>query len=101
MIDLQNENILRLNEARNLPWLRGRNGGRISLDSLRRWSLRGIQGVVLETARIGATTVTSTEAVLRFCERLSGNDGSSVAPTKQRQREILQAEKQLDKGGIT
>ena len=101
MIDLQRETILRLNEARNLPWLKGRKGGRISIDSLRRWSLKGIDGVVLETKKIGATAVTSEEAVLRFCERLSVRNTEAPAPTVKRTREIAQAEMQLNDAGIT
>jgi hypothetical protein len=98
LIDVQNENTLPLGEARDLPWLKGRRGNRISKDALRRWSLRGLRGVVLETVRIGGTTFTSTEAVLRFLVRL--NEGHAVASDRVRGNDIARADKELDKAGI-
>ena len=100
MIDLQSETIVTFREARALRWLRGRRG-RISQDSLRRWSLRGLKGVVLETRKIGgATTVTSIEALLRFLDRINGSDDIVTHPTAQRAREIAAADGRLDDANI-
>lgn len=102
MIDLQTETTLRLNDARNLPWLKGRTGKRISKDSLQRWALRGLRGVRLETVRIGGTIFTSAEAILRFLERLNaGSDqaGNTPAATNS-SATIARAERRLDDPGI-
>ncbi len=69
MIDLATEDILSLTAAaKRLPHLRGK---RIHSSTLYRWASRGVRGVVLETARIGGSTVTSAEALQRFVDSLS------------------------------
>jgi hypothetical protein len=98
MIDLQSEQTLRLTDARKLKWLKGRDGERLSLDSLRRWSLRGLKGVVLETAKIGNTTYTSVEAILRFLARLNDQKIPPIASVRRRQESA--ADKKLDDAGI-
>ncbi|MGA2496755.1 MAG: DUF1580 domain-containing protein [Tepidisphaeraceae bacterium] len=101
MFDLQSESPLTLNEARRLPFLKGRRGNAISLCTLHRWCNRGVGGIVLESAKLGGTVVTSAGAVLRFVERLSGSDHSvSVRPTARRQAAIDAANKRLDEAGI-
>jgi hypothetical protein len=101
MIDVQTEEILRLHDARNLPWLKGRDGGRVDVGTLRRWSLKGVKGTVLETIRIGNTTYTSVAAILTFIERLSnGKPAGTLRPTTEHRRAIAAADKRLDDAGI-
>ena len=103
MLDLQNEQPITLNEARRLPFLKGRGGNRISLCTMNRWRTRGVGQVVLETVKCGGTVVTTTEAVLRFVERLSNRSGAAATntrPTIQRRRDIAKAQKRLDDVGI-
>jgi len=102
MIDIQTEQLLRLHDARKLPWLRGRSGGRADIGTLRRWAMKGIGGIVLETVRMGSTHYTSVEACLRFIERLSVPATSpTVVTTAQRARAIAAADKKLDQVGLT
>ena len=101
MIDLEHESLLTLNEARRLPWLKSRRGNAVSLCTLNRWRSRGVGGVVLETAKIGGTVVTSTEAVLRFVERLSPSAVSHRTLTpSQRASAVSAGEKRLDQAGV-
>lgn len=99
MIDVERETTIRLIDARKLTWLKGRGGQRLSLDSLRRWSLKGLRGVVLETVRLGGTTFTSVEAIRRFLERLNAFPATS-RPSTERRREIEAANRRLDEAGI-
>jgi hypothetical protein len=102
VIDLQNEQTLRLHDARKLKWLKGRDGGRVDIGTLRRWALKGIKGIKLETVRIGTTTYTSIESCLRFIERLSNTQGERpICHTSQRRHELATADKKLDQAGIT
>lgn len=97
-IDVQKERTLPLGKARGLPWLKGRGGEPISVHSLRRWSLHGLRGVVLETVRMGGTTYTSTEAILRFLASLNETDArpTQVRPDQHR----ISRKKKLDDAGI-
>ena len=101
MIDLQSEAPLTLNQARGLPYLKGRNGNNISLCTMNRWRTRGVGGIILESAKVGGTIVTTAEAVLRFVERLSDPDRAlPTQPKFQRQAAINSANTKLDKAGI-
>jgi hypothetical protein len=100
MFDIHQEQSLTLNEARTLPFLKGRRGNRISLCTMHRWRTRGVGGVVLETARVGGTIVTTTEAVLRFIDRLSQRNDTSTRPSPNRRQQLVRAEKRLDQAGI-
>lgn len=101
MIDLQNETPLTLNQARRLPYLKGRNGNNISLCTMSRWRTRGIGGIILESAKVGGTVVTTAEAVLRFVERLSIADHvEPTRPAARRTAAICAANNKLDKAGI-
>ncbi len=101
MIDLENETPLTLNQARRLPYLQGRNGNHISLCTLHRWRRRGVGGVVLETAKVGGTVLTTTEAVLRFVQRLNSGGGSASEITSPgRRSDITRADDRLDRAGV-
>jgi hypothetical protein len=70
MIDIVRESCFRLAEApKHLP--PGRSGKRIHVSTVFRWAQRGIRGVTLETVRVGGAMFTSTEAIQRFCRRVT------------------------------
>src|SRR6476646_8588855 len=100
MIDPQTESLKTKNEARRLPWMKGRFGNAVSLATLDRWMTRGVAGVVLESCRIGGTTYTSDEATLRFLDRLNGAGQPATRPVAKRRRQIAQADRRLDDAGI-
>src|SRR5437763_17041592 len=97
MIDIHTETLFRLRDARNLAWLKGRRGGRVDLSTLRRWSLRGIRGAVLETVRIGGSVFTSADAVERFVSTLRAPGQVASHPDGHRLGRIAAADHQLDK----
>jgi hypothetical protein len=99
MIDMQNETIIPLHRARKLPWLKGRSGGQLDIGTIRRWALRGVRGVKLETLRIGGSVCTSEQAVVRFVERLSNPDAPHL-PSHQHRRAATDADRRLDAAGI-
>jgi hypothetical protein len=100
VIDLQTERIITLNEARKLPWLRGRGGNSLSLDSLHRWRQHGLRGVVLESIRLGGTVVTSVEAVTRFVARLNGEGAVAPSAIGDANHPTRKADARLDRAGI-
>ena len=98
MIDLNNETLIAIRDVpRHLP--ARRNGKRVHVSAVYRWSLRGLRGVVLETVRIGGTLYTSGEALQRFAESLSAGRIDAVPPapmpTRVRQRQIDVAERSV------
>jgi Protein of unknown function (DUF1580) len=102
MIDVQNEQVLSLTAAaREVP---NRDSGRgVNVSTIWRWALKGSRGVRLETAMIGGIRMTSREALVRFYERttaVANGDSSPAAASKQRQRQIEQAERELAQAGI-
>jgi len=101
MIDLTNETVLNFADAASrLP--RRRAGKKPHVATLYRWAMGGCRGVKLETIRVGGTLCTSVEALQRFCERLSnpGSDSPRLPTTKQRERQIDKAERELEQAGI-
>ena len=100
-MNLQTEEPLTLNQARRLPFLKGRNGNQISLCSLNRWRTRGVGGIVLESAKIGGTVVTTTESILRFVARLNSAETSqSTRPSTRQRRALADADRKLDRAGL-
>lgn len=68
------------------------NGKRLHISAVYRWTMRGVQGVRLETVKVGGSTYTSREALQRFSERLTGSPevrsfGRPTNRTRQRQLE--------------
>jgi hypothetical protein len=106
-IDLLAERVISFKEASELlPPLRGNK--KVHVSTLYLWSQRGCKGVRLEVARVGASPVTSREALSRFVQALtSGRAGppSHPPPTAggrspaRRRRESRRAAKQLDDMG--
>lgn len=71
MIDIDNEELLTLKEvARLFP--SARTEGQLTPATIYRWASKGIDGVVLETVRIGGVRMSSREAVKRFISRRTG-----------------------------
>jgi Protein of unknown function (DUF1580) len=63
-----------------------------SAATLWRWSLKGVQGVRLETAKIGGRRYTTIEALDRFAATLTELRSTERAnPSRQRQQEMADA----------
>lgn len=97
MIDIQSESLLTFSAAaKSLP-------GRPHLSTLHRWRMHGVRGVKLETVLVGGRRYTSSEALQRFCQRITAADRSEPAPVRtrrQREADIRRAEAELAKAGI-
>jgi hypothetical protein len=95
MIDLATERVVTLRRAaRLLP--RRRRGKRAHASTLYRWSTRGVRAddgtvVVLETIRVGRTLCTSSEAIQRFCDRLTSPRPAAAAVRSGAEREKADA----------
>ncbi len=82
MIDFNSERCLTLVEAAKLiPGRQDQKGLHVS--AIYRWVARGVNGVRLETIRIGGRMHTSREALQRFFEA-SSNDSPCEEPPRQR-----------------
>ena len=96
-----NEHVLSLSDAiRSIP---RRNGRRVHLATMYRWTSVGCRGVVLDSIQCGRTRCTSREALERFFSRLSAASGkvtsdSPVTPT--RRDHLAAVEQELDESGI-
>jgi hypothetical protein len=101
VIDPLREELMSLNEARNL-FPRRRRNKRPDLSCLYRWTSRGCRGVVLESMRVGGTRCTSREACARFIRRLTEIDRQPVTPRSPaaRGRHNQRASQELDRLGI-
>ena len=98
MIDLAAETTIPLSDApKHLP---AKNGKRIHLATVYRWIMRGVQGVKLESLKVGGGRVTSVEALQRFAERLSSDGAPISRSTRQRERAGDKAERELAEIGI-
>lgn len=65
MIDVQSEQLIRLEDLRNfLPSCR--RGKKLSRAIAFRWASVGVRGVRLETIKVGGARFTSVEAIVRF-----------------------------------
>ena len=94
--DLLSESLLSLPEAaRQLP-------SRPHHSTVWRWAEKGINGVMLETLRIGTRRFTSTEALQRFLEAI--NEPAAPAPRPRTRREtaaaVARAERILKRAGV-
>ena len=94
MIDISSEKLLTLAEAAAiLP-------GRPSLCTLWRWRIRGVKGRKLESIAVGGKTYTSVEALQGFAVQYGGDNVPRIRTPKQRERDILRAEKYLRDAGV-
>jgi hypothetical protein len=64
------------------------DGRRVGKSTIHRWALRGVRGVVLESARAPFGKITSLEAVERFIDRLNQIDPAArpLRPLNRRRR---------------
>jgi len=92
-INLSTETLVTLIQASQLL------PGHPHISTLHRWRMRGVQGIKLETCRVGGRRFTSREALDRFCAATTAAaaDGGPcpVRTPKQRQRDIEAAEAEL------
>ncbi len=97
-IDLSEEVPITLREAaRTLP------GGAVHVSTVHRWRLKGCRGVRLETFLRGGVRHTTREAIERFFATTTAaadGDATPVRTSRQRQREIAAAERELEAAGI-
>lgn len=100
MIDLATENVMPLAQAAKLIPSTRTPGKRLNACTIWRWATRGCKGTKLETLKTPGGLVTSQEAVQRFLEKLTAGEASESRTTKQRQRDIDRAERELSAVGI-
>jgi hypothetical protein len=97
MIELSAENVFPIAEApKHIP-------GRPSIATVWRWVLRGCAGTKLESILIGGRRFTSEEAIQRFADATTAAADGDPAPartSRQRQRAIDRAERELSEAGI-
>lgn len=103
MIDLATETPLYLADVPAYLPKHPRSGKRVALQAIYRWARRGVGGVKLEVVVIGGTMATTVEALNRFvAECTAAKLGTAPAPrtSKQRERAIAAAERELEAAGL-
>lgn len=78
-------------------------GGAVHVSTIHRWRMKGCRGVRLETFLRGGVRHTTREAIERFfAATTAAADGDTppVRTPRQREREIAQAERELERDGI-
>ena len=96
MSDVNCEKLIRLADVPTLPWM---PDGKPHLSTVYRWVTRGVRGRRLRTARVGNSVVTSERWVMEFAGLLDAPT-APVPTTRQRQRAVSQAERELAEAGI-
>ena len=78
------------------------DGRRVSTKSIYRWALKGVRGVVLESARAPFGKVTSLEAVERFFDRLNQVDPTTnpLRPLGDRRRRKAEEASRYVRGAL-
>ena len=96
-IDIEREELLTVGKAaQSCP-------GRPHVATVWRWILNGLGGVRLESVKVGGRRFTSSQALKRFIAAPSSMDevpSLKIAPSKQRERAIRRAEKELKDAGL-
>ena len=83
--------------AKTLP------GGAVHVSTIHRWRMKGVRGVRLETFLRGGIRYTTDEAIGRFFAATTAaadGDATPVRISRQRERDISQAEAELEAAGI-
>ncbi|WP_197531007.1 DUF1580 domain-containing protein [Posidoniimonas corsicana] len=94
MIDLSKEELLTVKQARlEFP-------SRPSVPTIWRWMLKGVRGVVLDSACIGGRRFTSREACRRFLSSQSSASAAVATRGSERQRALSAAQATLDQLGV-
>lgn len=100
MIDISSEQLVSFREVADLM-PRNFNGKKISLSTIYRWSNRGINGVTLETIRVGGIRCTSMEALGKFIATLSASPRNPpMLSRKSRSAAVARTKKFLDDARI-
>ena len=98
MIDIAQEDLVPIRDVpKHLP--PRPTGKRVHISAVYRWTSRGLQGIRLESLKVGGTTYTSKEALQRFADRLSSptpSPDTTPAATLTRQKQIDRAAKQVE-----
>jgi hypothetical protein len=100
-LDVLDEQIVTLKDA--CTYLPRRNGRKMHVATVYRWSVAGVRGVVLETIQVGGARCTSLEAIRRFSEELTRKTGvrrNRVRRSPGALTRLRQAERELAKAGI-
>jgi len=97
MIDVSRETLVLIRDVPRLLPPRP-SGKRLHVSAVYRWLLTGVQGVVLDSIKVGGSTYTSVEALQRFAEAQS--QGRTSPPvtgpaTQTRQRAISLASERV------
>jgi hypothetical protein len=104
MIDLATETPIYLADVPQYLPRHPRSGKRVAIQAIYRWVRHGVRGVRLEAISIGGTLATSVQALQRFCDACTaaklGTSAPEVRTSKQRQRAIEAAERELSESGI-
>ena len=77
----------------------------VNISTAWRFALHGVRGVKLETFSVGVKRFTTEESITRFieaCTAAANGESTTSEPRtpKQRERDIQQAERELDRAGI-
>ena len=94
MIDIGTETLITLSQvAAEMP--RRRQGKRVSVVTIWRWTKRGSHGILLESIETPSGKVTSREALARFLQALTERcqGGSSLVPPVQARRSPVQRQR--------
>lgn len=78
-------------------------GGAVHVSTIHRWRMKGVRGVRLETFLRGGIRYTTDEAIERFFAATTAaadGDATPVRTSRQRERDISQAEAELEAAGI-
>jgi hypothetical protein len=77
MIDISTEQVITYAKATDaLP--RCRQGKKVHVSTIHRWTTTGFRGTVLESIRVGGTRCTSLEALQRFLEQITARSRADV-----------------------
>lgn len=71
MINISEEDLITLKEARRFFPGRGGNGKRVALSTIYRWTQHGCDGVTLEAVKAGEALCTTEAAIQRFIQTLT------------------------------
>ena len=96
MFEITSESLISLKEAcASLP-------GRPHISTIWRWIQRGIDGIRLETVKVGGKRFTSAEALERFIQATTAASGGrpQVSTSAVSQNRIAQANRVCDEAGL-
>ena len=92
---------IRLSNVPKIKWLERLVGGRLGLSTVYRWAQRGIRGRRLRTIALGGKGMATTEEWLRtFFAELGNAPDDACQTATERQRQINEAERELEAAGI-